>query len=132
MYIDPCDIRRELLLYRETGRASDRLGAMLVVIADGVWHHQYRGFDRFGRSRDDDVSAATVKLLAVLPKVDPDRTPHSFLLTVASNVYRALRRDELAELRRLVDFAEDRLGLVPERDPRAAYIRSLPRRKPRR
>lgn len=80
-YCDPEKLRVLVEQYQATGTASNELGAMLLLIAGGVW-------DRFASARftdrDDFIGAAVLHLLdRPLKAADPARNLFSFFTTCA-------------------------------------------------
>ena len=68
MYLKKEELAAEIRHYQQSGRCSERLGGMLLRLAQGV-------AQRFARDleQEDVISEGVLNLLVALPKFQPDR-----------------------------------------------------------
>ena len=74
-YISNDELLKEVILYRETGRASENLGSMLIMVAENFsTKGNFSGYTW----RKDMVSEAILTCLKYLKNFDPEKSTNAF------------------------------------------------------
>lgn len=90
MWIDKQELRDEIILTKQTGQASENLGKMLLLIADGAARRYATGLEH-----DEAVASAVCLLLGVIDRYDPSKSDaFSYVTTICINRFLHMRRDQ--------------------------------------
>lgn len=104
LYVSPAELAALVRVYRRTHHVSERLGAVLLLIAGGVYDRFY-----FTRSRDDFVGGCVLHLLgSPLRRVKPHNNPFSYFTTCAVNWGRKQRKKERRDGARAAAYVAQR------------------------
>jgi hypothetical protein len=74
MYLQPEELKTDIDNNHDTGIVPERLGGMLLALADGV-------FWKYGRSEDRDnaIDGAVFVILKAIGRIDTDHKPFNYL-----------------------------------------------------
>jgi len=89
MWISKTELANEINLMTVSGRASERLGRMLLLIADGAARRYATGLEH-----DEAVASAVCHLLGVIDRYDPHKSDaFSYVTTICINRFLHMRRE---------------------------------------
>ena len=88
MYVRRKELREEILAYQKTGVVSEKLGEVLLKIAEGVQK-------RISKRADDDLTMeAVLQCLSKLHLIDAEMNVFSYLTQIAKTaLYREYRKE---------------------------------------